>query len=100
MPAPPFRCDYQGSLQSGPLARRPRVIDVRLFAHLPAASSAGTAEFQVEAREGLTVRNVVTDAGIPVEAVYIVMLNNVRTDLDASLADGDRLALFPAVSGG
>ena len=54
----------------------------------------------MEAREGLTVRDVVTEAGIPAAAVFIVMLNNDRTDLDAALADGDRLALFPPVSGG
>ncbi len=76
------------------------MIDVRLFAHLAAASSVGSAEFQVEAREGLTVRDVVNEAGIPAEAVFIVMVNNERADLDASLGDGDRLALFPPVSGG
>jgi molybdopterin converting factor small subunit len=76
------------------------VIYVRLFAHLPAASSSGSAEFQVEAREGLTVRDVVADAGIAPEALYIIMVNTVRADLDAPLADGDRLALFPPVSGG
>jgi molybdopterin converting factor small subunit len=46
------------------------------------------------------VRDVVAGEGIAPEAVYIVMVNNVRADLDAPLADGDRLALFPAVSGG
>jgi molybdopterin converting factor small subunit len=76
------------------------VIYVRLFAHLPAASSSGSAEFQVEAREGLTVSDVVADAGIAPEALYIIMVNNVRADLDAPLADGDHLALFPPVSGG
>jgi molybdopterin synthase sulfur carrier subunit len=76
------------------------VIEVRLFAHLPEASSSGSAEFQVEAREGLTVRDVVNEAGLPAEAVFIVMVNNERTGLDALLSDGDRLALFPPVSGG
>jgi molybdopterin converting factor small subunit len=76
------------------------VIDVRLFAHLAAASSSGSAEFQVEAHEGLTVRDVVDGAGIPAEAVFIVMVNNERVGLDAPLSDGDRLALFPPVSGG
>ena len=54
----------------------------------------------MEARPGLTVRDVVAEAGIAPEAVYIVMVNNDRADLDTALADGDRLGLFPAVSGG
>ncbi|OFW61097.1 MAG: hypothetical protein A2133_00505 [Actinobacteria bacterium RBG_16_64_13] len=76
------------------------MIDVRLYAHLSSASNRGPAEFQVEACPGLTVRDVATQAGIAPEAVYIVMINNDRADLDAALADGDRLGLFPAVSGG
>ena len=76
------------------------MIDVRLFAHLPSTSESGKAEFQVEARQGLTVRDVVAQAGIPVKAIFVVMINNDRADLDATLADGDRLALFPPVSGG
>ena len=76
------------------------MIDVRLYAHLPSASSHGSSEFQVEARPGLTVKDVVAGAGIAPEAVYIVMVNNDRADLDTALADGDRLGLFPAVSGG
>jgi molybdopterin converting factor small subunit len=58
------------------------------------------AEFQVEARTGLTVRDVVIEADVRPEDVYIVILNSRRVDLDAPLADGDRLGLFPAVSGG
>ena len=81
------------------------MIDVRLYAHLPAAAALpgverGKTEFQVEARPGLTVRDVVTAAGISPLAVFIVMVNNDRAGLDTTLADGDRLALFPAVSGG
>ena len=81
------------------------MIDVHLYAHLQAAAATsaaerGRAEFQVEARPGLTVRDVVTGAGIPPEAVFIVIVNSDRADLDTELADGDRLGLFPAVSGG
>jgi molybdopterin converting factor small subunit len=46
------------------------------------------------------VRDVVAGAGISAEAVFIVLINHDRADLDAALADGDRLGLFPAVSGG
>lgn len=76
------------------------MIDVRLYAHLPAVSRHGSREFQVQARPGLTVGDVVADAGIPPEAVFIVMVNNERAGLDAALSDGDRLGLFPTVSGG
>lgn len=76
------------------------MIDVRLYAHLPSVSSRRSAVFQVEARPGLTVRDVVAGAGIAPEAVFIVMINNDRAGFDTALADGDRLSLFPAVSGG
>jgi molybdopterin converting factor small subunit len=87
------------------------MIDVRLYAHLapqggqpPAAACASAAprsgEFQVAARPGLTVRDIVAEAGVRPEDVHFTMLNSVRVDLDAPLTDGDRLGLFPAVSGG
>lgn len=92
------------------------MIDVRLYAHLApgageppdpseaaargAMSAPRSAEFQVEARPGLTVRDVAVEAGVRREDVYIIMLNSARVDLDAPLTDGDRLGLFPAVSGG
>jgi sulfur carrier protein ThiS len=76
------------------------VIDVRLYAHLPAASKQGLAEFQVETRPGLTVSDVLNDAGIPPEAVYIIMIDGAPANLDSALSDNHRLALFPAVSGG
>jgi len=79
--------------------KRHGMIDVRLYAHLtPAAGRA--AEFQVEARPGLTVADVVSEAGIRAEDVFIVLVNGVRCGLDSPLFDGDRLGLFPAVSGG
>ena len=76
------------------------MIDVRLYAHLPAASKRGVAEFQVEARPGLAVTDVLDEAGIAPEAVFIVLINNGPGTLDSALADGDTLALFPPVSGG
>jgi molybdopterin converting factor small subunit len=38
--------------------------------------------------------------GIPSNRVKIVMRNGVHSQLGSPLADGDRLALFPAVGGG
>jgi molybdopterin converting factor small subunit len=43
---------------------------------------------------------VVSGAGVRAEDVYIVIINGARADLEAPLAEGDRLGLFPAISGG
>jgi molybdopterin synthase sulfur carrier subunit len=43
---------------------------------------------------------VVAQAGIRAGDVFIVMVNSERATLDTPLADGDRLALFPPISGG
>lgn len=76
------------------------MIDVRLYAHLPAASKRGEAEFQVEASPGLRVKDVLDEAGIPPEAVYFILIDGGAAQLDSLLSDGQLLALFPAVSGG
>ena len=82
------------------------MIEVRLFANLAPVGrplphlSSGAVGFEIEARKGLTVRDVVTEAAIQPEDVEIVMINHDRGTLDSPLADGDRLGLFPAVSGG
>ncbi len=76
------------------------MIDVRLYAALARASDPGPSEFEVEARPGLTVRDVVVGAEIRVGDVAIVMINGHGAELDSLLSDHDRLGLFPAVSGG
>ncbi|OEU65145.1 MAG: molybdopterin synthase sulfur carrier subunit [Desulfovibrio sp. S3730MH75] len=50
--------------------------------------------------EGETVKDVVEKVGIPVDEVKIVFINGVSAILDAKLADGDRVGVFPAVGGG
>ncbi|MFH0916328.1 MAG: MoaD/ThiS family protein [bacterium] len=76
------------------------MIDVRLYADLTRESGKGAAEFQVEARPGLTVKDVVNEGGIRAQEVYIVMVNGRGAGLDSALGDGDRLGLFPAIAGG
>ena len=76
------------------------MIDVRLYADLAHDLREGAAEFQVTARPGLTVRDVLNEAGVRPRDVYIVMVNGRVANLDSPLADGDRLGLFPAISGG
>lgn len=76
------------------------MIDVRLFATLPMRSTTGRKEFQLEPREGLTVRAVVEGEGIRAGDIHIIMVNGTHGTLDTELKDGDRLGLFPPVGGG
>lgn len=50
--------------------------------------------------EGETVVDVLDRVGIPVDEVKIVFINGVSSNVDAVLADGDRVGVFPAVGGG
>lgn len=47
-----------------------------------------------------TVRRLAEQLALPLEDIKIVMLNGQHASLDAPLADGDRVAFFPAVGGG
>lgn len=76
------------------------MIDVRLYANLTRTAGEGATEFQVEARPGLTVKDVVDEGGIRAQDVRIVLVNGRGAGLDSPLGDGDRLGLFPAISGG
>lgn len=46
------------------------------------------------------IRQLAGQIGLPVHDVKIVMLNGTHASLDAPLANGDRVAFFPAVGGG
>jgi molybdopterin converting factor small subunit len=82
------------------------MIEVRLYANLAPVGhplprlAGGAAGFEIEARSGLTVRDVVAEAAIRPEDVVVVMVNHQSGSLDSPLSDHDRLGLFPAVSGG
>lgn len=54
----------------------------------------------MDMRPGLTVAEVMANLGIPPEGVKIIMINGRHAKIDQSVADGDRLGLFPAVGGG
>ncbi len=72
-------------------------ITVKLFATFQQG------RFQIEQREypaGTVVGSVVTELGIPEDALGIVMVNSRHVKLDRELVDGDILALFPLVGGG
>ena len=84
------------------------MIEVRLYANLSAAAGsavrpsvgATSAALQVEARPGLTVRDIVDEKGLRDQDIFVIMLNGVSADLESLLSDGDRLGLFPPISGG
>jgi molybdopterin converting factor small subunit len=76
------------------------MIDVRLFASLAAHSARGAKEFRVEARPGLTVADVIREAGVQGHELYVVVINGHGAKADSPLVDGDRLGLFPPMSGG
>ncbi len=45
--------------------------------------------------EPLSLSDLLSDLGIPIEKVQLVMLNNKAVHLDVTIRPGDRLALFP-----
>ena len=47
-----------------------------------------------------TVRLLAEQLDLPLADIKIIMLNGQHASLDAPLADGDRVAFFPAVGGG
>jgi molybdopterin synthase sulfur carrier subunit len=49
---------------------------------------------------GTRVADIVTELGIPVAELGIIMVNSRHVLLDRELVDGDILALFPLLGGG
>lgn len=72
-------------------------IAVKCFATLARfAPAAGV----VELPEGARVLELLAALEIPESEVKLVFRNNRHTAVDAELADGDEVRLFPAVGGG
>jgi molybdopterin synthase sulfur carrier subunit len=72
-------------------------ITVKLFA------SFRTGRTPVEERDypaGTRVAEIVTELGIPVAELGIIMVNSRHVPLDRELTDGETLALFPLLGGG
>lgn len=55
---------------------------------------------QVNVTEHFTCRMLLDRLNIPEKEVFIVLVNGINKGLDEELADGDQVALFPAVGGG
>ena len=53
-----------------------------------------------EGESTLTAGELADRIGIPHAEIKIVMINSRQSDLEGAVADGDRVAYFPAVGGG
>jgi len=77
------------------------VIEVHLYAtlrrHAPVISHG---VFSVQIPVDHTVVELLKNINVDLAEVHIIMINDVSSTLDSVLHDGDRLGLFPAVSGG
>lgn len=76
------------------------MIHVRLYADLRPLDEPDKKEFQVGFRRGLTVADVVREVRILDGTIGVVVINGRAGSLDSSLDEGDRVAIFPVVSGG
>jgi len=54
----------------------------------------------LEIRPGMSVRELLSQLGIPQREVKVVMVDGIHKDLDYELRGEERLALFPPVGGG
>jgi molybdopterin synthase sulfur carrier subunit len=78
------------------------VIDLALFAYLSAYQpdgNGGRHARPVELVEGTTIADVIDWLGLP-DQPRVVFVNGRHAPEEQSLAEGDRLAIFPPVAGG
>lgn len=77
-------------------------ISVKLFTTLAKYKPSGSSEstFDLELNERTTIEQLVSQLGAPREKVKTISLNEKIVKLDAVLADGDVLILFPTIAGG
>ena len=78
------------------------IIELRLFAslarYLPDKSDGRS--FTMEVHGGTTVKDILEKVGVPLGEVKLIFLNGIRSEMESSLKDGDRLGVFPPVAGG
>ncbi len=75
-------------------------VAVKAYGNLRRYLSTSTGEAEVELAEPATVRDLRGQRGIPVGDAWRISLNGDLVSDDQPLRDGDRLRLFPVVSGG
>ena len=57
-------------------------------------------EQPMEFPEGTTVQEIILAVGVPVDEVGVTMINSRHCELQQVPAEGDQLAIFPAIGGG
>ena len=57
-------------------------------------------EQRMEFPEGTTVETIIRSLGVPLAEVGVTMINSRHCELHQVVADGDQLAIFPAIGGG
>jgi molybdopterin converting factor small subunit len=79
------------------------MIELHLYASLRAYApnaSRGEDGNPTEVEDGITIRELLAQLGVPAEAVKIIFLNGVQANGDETLKEGDRVGVFPPVAGG
>lgn len=53
-----------------------------------------------EVADGITMQELLELIGLPDDQVKLTFINGAHVSRDATISDGDRVGLFPAVGGG
>ena len=56
-------------------------------------------EQRMEFPEGTTVETIIRSLGVPLAEVGVTMINSRHCELHQVVAEGDQLAIFPAIGG-
>ena len=77
-------------------------VEVQLYATLSQYLPKGAQNRRavMEFADGMTVRQVIDQLGIPTQHPNMVLVNGIHAQDDAPLKDGDILAVFPPLAGG
>ena len=60
----------------------------------------GQASVDIEIQPGQSVRQTLSELGVPLEQTRIIFVNNCAASLDHPLQGGGRVGVFPAIGGG
>jgi sulfur-carrier protein len=65
---------------------------------LPPGTVGNTIE--VEAPDGITILQILTPFGVPLDHSSVIVLNGLTVDLNTPVSEGDMIAAFSAIAGG